>query len=107
MGIQDNMTNEEKLKYREKNKLGEVILIATMLPNTESDWLRNQQHQKDELLAIEKEREYVSVVNMTDMHKSLLNAGKRYRDMTGNNINHPNDFLSRVYAQLLIKALAW
>ena len=32
-------------------------------------------------------------------------AEKRYRDMTGNNINHPNDFIARVYAQVILKRL--
>ena len=38
---------------------------------------------------------------MTSIHQSLL-ARKSYADMTGNNINHPNDYLARVYAQTLL-----
>ena len=30
---------------------------------------------------------------------------KEFKDYTGNNINHPNDFFSRVYAQVLLQAL--
>ena len=30
---------------------------------------------------------------------------KEFRDYTGNNINHPNDFFCRVYAQTIFKAL--
>ena len=30
---------------------------------------------------------------------------KRYYDMTGNNVNHPNDFMARVYAQTIIKTI--
>lgn len=41
---------------------------------------------------------------MTDMHTHLLRL-KRYWDMTGNNINHPNDFLARVYAQVVSQVL--
>ena len=50
------------------------------------------------------EREGVAVVNMTAMHQSLLSR-KRYEDMTGNNVNHPNDYLARVYAQTLFATL--
>ena len=39
------------------------------------------------------------------MHKALFEAGKRYRDVTGNNINHPNDFVVRLYAQVLLKTV--
>ena len=43
-----------------------------------------------------------AVVNMTSMSMSLLDY-KDFADYTGNNINHPNDFLQRVYAQFLIQ----
>ncbi len=46
------------------------------------------------------------MVDMTGVHQELLKF-KLFRDMTGNNVNHPNDFLHRWYAQeisgLLIK----
>ena len=44
-----------------------------------------------------------SVVGMTSMSVSLLDR-KEFVDYTGNNINHPNDFLHRVYAQLLFQS---
>ena len=44
------------------------------------------------------------LVNMTDVHDHLLTR-KRFVDMTGNNINHPNDYLIRVYAQVILKTL--
>jgi len=40
------------------------------------------------------------VMDMTTLHGNLLTR-KRYCDMTGNNVNHPNDFLARAYAQNL------
>ena len=91
--------------YKEKNPDGEVILIATTLPNTESDWVRNQPLFAAELYKLEQKYPFVAVADMTDMHKNLLATGKRYRDMTGNNVNHPNDFLGRIYAQVLLKTI--
>ena len=44
-----------------------------------------------------------AVVGMTSMSMSLLDY-KEFADYSGNNINHPNDFLHRVYAQLLFQA---
>ncbi len=41
---------------------------------------------------------------MTSLHRALLSS-KPYYHMTGNNVNHPNDFLSRVYAQAVVWAL--
>ncbi|MBQ4558917.1 MAG: hypothetical protein IJA54_01150 [Tyzzerella sp.] len=32
---------------------------------------------------------------------SWANEGKRFIDMTGNNVNHPNDFLIRCHAHVI------
>ena len=53
---------------------------------------------------LELETEGVVVANMTRLHQDLLKR-KNYADMTGNNINHPNDYLARVYAQVLLKTM--
>ncbi len=46
----------------------------------------------------------VAVADMWSMHGYLLKH-KTYWDMTGNHVNHPNDFLVRVYAQTLLATL--
>ena len=38
------------------------------------------------------------------MHAVVL-ARKRYRDMTGNNINHCNDFSARIYRDTILAAM--
>ena len=53
---------------------------------------------------MEHEKEGVAVVNMTGVHAGLLQY-KKYADMTGNNVNHANDYLARAYAQTLLKTL--
>ena len=85
----------------------EIVLIATMLPNYEADynWCGNQEKFAAALLELEKAYSFVGVANVTEMHKALFEAGKRYRDVTGNNINHPNDFVVRLYAQVLLKTV--
>ncbi len=35
----------------------------------------------------------------------MLTAKKRFEDITGNNINHPNDFGVRVYISTLMQTL--
>ena len=82
-----------------KNKDTEFIFIATTLPNSESVFDGYQREYYDELLKCAGERDVV--LNMTKLH-SLLLERKKFIDMTGNNINHPNDFLIRIYAQALI-----
>ena len=77
----------------------EFVLVATMLANPEASNFAGC--QKDYLPALlELEEEGIVVMDMTTMHENLLTR-KRYYDMTGNNVNHPNDFLARAYAQNL------
>ena len=113
-GMNDRGTPTERYKamiadmvcrFKEFNPNGEVVLIAPMLPNVETDWLKNQPLFAEKLYELEEEYPFVAVADMTQMHKDVLASGKRYRDMTGNNINHPNDFIARVYAQVILKTL--
>ena len=92
-------------RFKEFNPDGEVVLIAPMLPNVETDWLKHQPLFAEKLYELEKEYPFVAVADMTQMHWDILATGKRYRDMTGNNINHPNDFMARIYAQVILKTL--
>ncbi|MBR0464620.1 MAG: SGNH/GDSL hydrolase family protein [Clostridia bacterium] len=86
-----------------ENPLCEYILVATTLANPEVGGFAGlQRDYLEPLLALEKTG--VAVMDMTTMHGSLL-ARKPFRDMTGNNVNHPNDFLSRIYAQTLLRTL--
>lgn len=81
---------------RAKNEKAEFILVSTMLPNPESFFVGKQAEFKNELEALTGPG--ISLVDMTEVHRELLKY-KSYQDLTGNNINHPNDFLIRWYAQ--------
>lgn len=81
-----------------KNHHAEFILIAPMLANPVSVFSGLQSLYKSELDKLT--RTGVIVADMTGVHEELLKH-KTYQDMTGNNINHPNDYLARWYAQYL------
>lgn len=93
-------------KIREINPACELIFTSTTLPNP----LANQfvrDHDTHEPLLCALADEYgceADTARMTTMHQYLLTK-KRFYDMTGNNINHPNDFLARVYAQTVLALL--
>ena len=93
---------------REVNPNVEFILVSTMLPNTETKFSEyNQILYQPVLEKIQAENKGigVAVAKVTDIHLQLLKK-KRFGDMTGSNgLNHPNDFLARVYAQVLSKLL--
>ena len=99
------LTEDMILRAKEQNPNLEVVLVATMWPHVESTWVLNQIHTLDILLELEQKYPFVAVADMTTMHKDIMLAGKRYRDMTANNINHPNDFMCRIYAQVILKTM--
>ena len=77
----------------------EFVLIATTLPNPMvGRFFGYQEDYLPMLNALEKPG--VAVADMTTFHKHLLTR-KRFCDMSGNNVNHPNDFLARAYAHVL------
>ena len=81
----------------------EFILVATTVANPEvRGFVGLQEDYLEPLKALEKPG--VCVMDMTTFHKSLLRR-KLFRDMTGNNVNHPNDFLSRAYAQVMLRTM--
>ncbi len=86
----------------------EFILVGSMLPNPEAkDFFQEGRINEFNKGLYELESSYKGVVvaEITDLHTHVLKR-KAYRDMTGNNINHPNDFLARLYAQVLIKTIS-
>ena len=88
---------------KSKNPNAEFILIAPMLPNPESTSTGTQAAFKAELDKLATGNDAI-VVDMTAVHSRLMES-KEYRDMTGNNINHPNDYLVRWYAQMVAYSL--
>lgn len=99
---------EEKIrgirdKIEKQKPNSEIILIATMLPNKElKGFWGNQSIQKEALYRLTDGKTVVA--DMTDYHAALMET-KHFYDMTGNNVNHPNDFLIRGYAQLLLQTV--
>lgn len=86
-------------QIRRSNPDAEFILVSPMLPNREVSGFYGNQYQFESVLSgIAGFEPGVAAVPVWSMHKYMLES-KRYYDMTGNNVNHPNDFLARVYAQ--------
>lgn len=84
---------------RASNPDCEFVLLATMLPNREVwNFWGNQAEYLPVLLELETEG--VVVADITTYHQHLLTV-KRYYDMSGNNVNHANDFLARAYAHVV------
>jgi len=87
---------------RKQRPTCEFIIITPMLANPKAIQHNLQEAYRPALWKLE--RTGVAIADMTYWHKWLL-THKSYQDMTGNNINHPNDYLSRWYAQVLAALL--
>lgn len=98
---------------REDCPAAAVVLVSPMIPNPEANGF-----DAKGVLFPEYERGLAALVNafradgmariglanVTTMHGAVL-ARKRFRDMTGNNINHCNDFSARIYRDTILAAL--
>lgn len=90
---------------RQRNPSAEFILVAPMLGN--ADWVA----LKQELFGAYREAlsgmagPGVALADLTSVWREMLRH-KADRDLTGNGVNHPNDFGHRVYAQVLLALLA-
>ncbi len=80
------------------NPNAEFILVATTLANPETFFAGQQVNYKPQLQSLLGTG--IVMADMTGTQQELLNH-KNFRDMTGNNVNHPNDFLVRWYAQIV------
>ena len=87
---------------RLRNPECEFIVVTPMLANPLSI---HSQIQEDFRYPIwELSSKGVAIADVTVWHKWLLEH-KSYQDMTGNNINHPNDYLARWYAHIVSEIL--
>lgn len=83
----------------------EIILVAPMLGNPEWDSLDHARLPafRNELLDLEAPG--VAVADVTLLWGELLKR-KSYYDLTGNVLNHPNDFGHTFYAQVILDLLS-
>ena len=78
----------------------EFILIATMLGNKDWTTLKHELFPQYRDALKELCGPGVALADMTSLWEELLRHKKDW-DLTGNGVNHPNDFGHRLYAQVL------
>ena len=85
----------------------EFVLVSTMTANETCAHLANNSlsAQEDLLETIASEYEGTVVAPVNTIFESIQTI-KRYIDITGNFINHPNDFGARLYAQTILTVLS-
>jgi lysophospholipase L1-like esterase len=83
---------------RKENPDTEFILVASWPPNENWRSLKPMDGYLDALKTLESPQ--IVVADVWSVASYMLQT-KRYCDITGNHLNHPNDFMVRVYAQVV------
>ena len=88
---------------RAQNPDCEFLFMSSWCPNRE---LRNYDWPEEPFMSaiLQMEETGFAVGDWWSLHDHVLTR-KRYFDMTGNNVNHPNDFLARLMAQTVAAAI--
>ena len=89
---------------RENHPDAEFILVKSILPNER--W-KGQQLIKEYwtvLDRIAKSGKGIITVDIGPVHEAMLER-KPYADLSSNHVNHPDDFLLRVHAQVILSTL--
>ncbi len=93
-----NALNSMITAARAKNSECEIVLVApfySQIYNYDDAYF---EACRDACLELEDAYNGVVCVNMTDLNGSLFEV-KRHFDLTGDNVCHPNDYMSRFFAQ--------
>ncbi len=90
---------------RAANPNAEFVLISSIVANPETTYDGIQEQYLPVLQELEDENTGVALADVMSSHKAMLEI-KKYSDMTANNVNHPNDFFIRQYAQTMLTTLS-
>jgi len=98
------MTNEIVKAISAAKPDCEFLLVATMTGNPDWSYAAPELYPKyrDALVGIE--RQGVAVADVTALWMTVVSK-KSFMDITGNGVNHPNDYGHRLYAMVLSATL--
>jgi len=85
--------------------LAEFVLISSMLPNPEWQYPQIERFAGYRRALLDLCGRGVILADMTTLWPNMMVRKTPY-DLTGNGINHPNDFGHRLYAQTILSLLA-
>lgn len=87
-----------------------VVVVGTMLPNEKvgfnpgTSMLQYQDDYAEYLVEAEKNWSNAAFADVTTVHQQMLER-KVFQDTTSSNTNHPNDYMHRVYAQVIFQTI--
>lgn len=89
---------------REQFPLCEFLLVSSFAANAEAIVFQGPHYAAYAAVLNELAGDGVAVADMYAIHQYMLTR-KQYRDMSGNHVNHVNDFLALVHAQLVLETM--
>ena len=91
---------------RERKRDAEFLLLTPGVAGPDClGWTQWQPHYRPVLDRIAADTPGVAVVRAGETQELILRR-KRYGDVTANGVNHLNDFMTRIYAQVLIRSMS-
>ena len=88
-----------------------ILLVSSMMPNADfKEFGLMGNYESNKFVDFENSQKELAeelnlgIATVNTMHKEILRY-KTYYSMSGNNVNHPSDFIIRVYAQSILYAL--
>ena len=92
------------LSVREHNPQAEIILLNAFSPNSNAYDMSRFDEYFDRTSKLEKAYDYVTVIDLYTLSKHILET-KKFEDVTGNGINHVNDYSARIYLMAILATL--
>ncbi len=87
-------------EVRKRLPESEFILVASMLGNPAWTTLHHERFPEYRDALAELCEPGIAMADLTSIWQGLL-VHKKFMDLTGNGVNHPNDFGHRIYAQVI------
>ena len=89
-----------------------ILVVGTCLPNDKIAWgvgaanslLVYHKEYAPALARAEEDWTDAAVANVTSVNEEMYSR-KVYQDLAGSNSNHPNDYMHRIYAQVIIRTM--
>ena len=91
-------------QVRKENPAAEFILFSSKVSHNQYGGYDRISDYKEALAEIAKEDAHSVYLDIQGVHTWLLER-KNYESITGNNINHPNDYIHRIYAKMALEVL--
>ena len=89
---------------RDQAASAEFMLVSSMLPTPECSWVVPGRFAEYRAALAAMTGEGVDLADVTGLWTAIV-ARKDPHDLSGNGLNHPNDFGHRVYAQVILDRL--